>query len=126
MGPGLAFYLATIFNGASFPGRVIPGVLADKLGRFNIFIAATVSSGILTFCWQRVKSNVAILVFTAIFGFCSGAIVSGMAVSFASIPKDPQNIGTYMGMGMAPLSTTVVGQLAISSLWAEGLSPSIY
>jgi MFS family permease len=101
MSPGLAFYLAAIFNGASFPGRVIPGILADKLGRFNMFIAATVSSGILTFCWQRVKGNAAILAFTAIFGFCAGAIVSGMVVSFASVPKDPQNIGTYMGMGMA-------------------------
>jgi MFS family permease len=108
MSPGLAFYLAAIFNGASFPSRVIPGILADKLGRFNIFIAATVSSGILTFCWPKVKSNAAILVFAVIFGFCSGAIVSGMAVSFASIPQDPKNIGTYMGMGMAISATAAL------------------
>jgi MFS family permease len=101
MSPQLAFYLAAVFNGASFPGRVIPGVLADKLGRFNMFIAAVVSSGILTFCWPRVRSNGALFAFTAIFGFCSGAIVSGMVVSLASVPKDPKNIGTYMGMAMA-------------------------
>ncbi|EEP76862.1 predicted protein [Uncinocarpus reesii 1704] len=98
MSPYLAFYLAAIFNGASFLGRVIPGILADKLGRFNVFISATVSSGILTFCWPRVHSNAALIVFGSIFGFCSGAITSGMAVSFTSIPKDPRNIGTYMGV----------------------------
>ena len=100
MSASMSFYLAAIFNGASFPGRVIPGILADKLGRFNMFITATVSSGILTFCWQSVHSNTALIIFTIIFGFCSGAITTGMAVSFTSIPTDPRNIGTYMGMGM--------------------------
>lgn len=100
MSASMSFYLAAIFNGASFPGRVIPGIMADKLGRFNMFITATVSSGILTFCWQRVHSNAALIVFAIVFGFCSGAITTGMAVSFTSIPKDPKNIGTYMGMGM--------------------------
>lgn len=101
MSPRLAFYLSAIFNGASFFGRVIPGILAFKLGQFNMFVFATLSSAIITFCWQEVHSNTAIIVFTSIFGFCAGAIVSSMAVSFASVPKDPRNIGTYMGMGMA-------------------------
>jgi MFS family permease len=101
MSPTLSFYLVAIYNGASFPGRVVPAVLSDKIGRLNTLCAAGVSSGILILCWQRVHSNAAILVFTSIFGFCSGAIVSGGSVSLASCPRDPKNIGTYMGMGIA-------------------------
>lgn len=104
MSPSLAFYLVAILNGASLPGRILPGILADKFGRMNMLFAAGVSTGMLTLCWQAVKSNAAILVFAVIFGFCSGAIVSGVAVGFASCPKDPKDIGTYMGMGMAVAS----------------------
>lgn len=101
MSEKLAFYLISILNGASFPGRVLPGILADKFGRFNMLFCSGLSTAILIFCWQRIKSNAAIIVFAGIFGFCSGAIISCSAVSLASTPKDPRNIGTYVGMGMA-------------------------
>ncbi|EGE06905.1 monocarboxylate permease [Trichophyton equinum CBS 127.97] len=38
-GVSLAFYLAAIFNAASFAGRVVASILADKLGRFNMFFS---------------------------------------------------------------------------------------
>jgi MFS family permease len=55
-----------------------------------------------------VHSNAAIIVFTAVFGFTSGAIFSAGAVSFASVPKDPRNIGTYMGMGLGTASVAAL------------------
>ena len=104
MSSTLSLYLISIYNGASLLGRVIPGILADKIGRFNVYFAAASSSAVLGFCWQRVTSNAAVIVFAAIYGFCSGAIVSMMSVCFASVPKDPKNIGTYLGMGLAAAS----------------------
>lgn len=101
MSPGLAFYLASIFNGASFPGRIFPAILADKLGRYNVFILTVVSCGILSFVWQRVETNAALIVFAAIFGFCSGTIITGMAIAFMSITEDPVEIPTVMGQAMA-------------------------
>jgi hypothetical protein len=38
----------------------------------------------------------------------TGAIVSGVSVSVVSVPKDPRNIGTYMGMGMAMASVAAL------------------
>ncbi|RFU35388.1 hypothetical protein B7463_g931, partial [Scytalidium lignicola] len=96
----LSLYLTAILNASSFVGRVIPGVTADKVGRLNMLIVAAFSSGILCLCWQKTTSNASIIVFAALYGFCSGAVVSLMPVCLASIPKNPQNIGTYMGMGM--------------------------
>ena len=36
MAASLVQYLVPILNGASFFGRTIPGILADKVGRFNM------------------------------------------------------------------------------------------
>jgi MFS family permease len=104
MSTDLAAYIIAILNAGSFFGRVIPGVLGDKLGRYNAFSAAALSSGVLLLCMQWLNSNASIIVFSGLYGFCSGAIVSGMSVVLAQIPKDPREIGTYMGMGMATIS----------------------
>ena len=83
----LAFYLSSIFNGASFFGRVIAGIIADKVGRLNMLFVIAVSTGILGLCWQRITSNAAIIIFAVLYGFCSGAVVSLSAVCFAQVPK---------------------------------------
>jgi MFS family permease len=101
MSSELASYLISILNGASFFGRVIPGILADKLGRLNMLCVVAFSSAILIFCWPKIITNASIIVFSGLYGFCSGAIISLMAACLAQAPKDPRNIGTYMGMGMA-------------------------
>lgn len=100
MSKELASYLVAVLNGASLLGRVLPGVLADRFGRLNILCAAGLSTGILIFCWPSITTSASVIVFSALFGFCSGAIISGMSVCLATCPSDPRNIGTYMGMGM--------------------------
>lgn len=100
MSAQLSSYLVAILNGASFFGRVIPGIMADKVGRINMFGVIGVCTGILIFCWQKITTNAGIIVFAAIYGFFSGAIVSLVTTCFTTVPKDPRNIGTYMGMGM--------------------------
>ena len=104
MSARLSLYLLAIVNAASFFGRVIPGILADKLGRLNAFFAAALSAGILAICWQRVTTNAEMIVFAVLYGFFSGAVISLMSVCFAQVPKSPQNIGTYMGMAMFVVS----------------------
>lgn len=100
----LANYTASILNGASLFGRIIPGILADKLGPLNMLFCAGISTGILIECWPQTTTNATIIVFALLYGFCSGAIISLMSVCLARVPKDPRNIGTYMGMGMFVIS----------------------
>lgn len=126
MSTSLAFYTQSILNATSFPGRVIPAILSDKLGKQNVLTAAGISSGILALCWQRMQGNAGILAFAAVYGFCSGAIISGTSVSLASVPRDPKNIGTYMGMGMRVASlAALVGPPISGALVSRyhGLSP---
>lgn len=99
-----ASYLIAILNGASFPGRVVPGILSDKLGRFNMYLLAAVVTAILLFCWPQCKSHGAIYAFAVLYGFFSGGIVSGNAISLASSTDNPQNVGTYMGQALPIIS----------------------
>jgi MFS family permease len=101
MDPSLAGYLLAIINAASTFGRIIPGVLADKYGRLNIFSLGALATGIIIFCMNLAASNAALVVFSVFFGFVSGTIISGASAAFSLCPRDPRNIGTYMGMGMS-------------------------
>ena len=105
MGTELAFYLTAILNATSFFGRVIAGINADRVGRLNMLFVMSISTGILAFCWQKCTSNAPIIVFAALYGFTSGAIVSLMTACFAQIPRSPSDIGTYLGQGLLVVAT---------------------
>ncbi|XXG96376.1 hypothetical protein Hte_002658 [Hypoxylon texense] len=98
--PLSASYLVAILNGSSFPGRVIPGILSDKLGRFNMLALAGIVTSVLLFVWPQFVSRGAIYAFTVLYGLASGGIISGLSVNLASTTTNPTNIGTYMGQAM--------------------------
>lgn len=100
MGTALAANLLAIINGSSTLGRILPGILADRLGRLNMFAFAGISTGVMVFCINEPQSNAAIIVYAAFFGFVSGTIISSASAAISLCTKDPRNIGTYMGMGM--------------------------
>ncbi|XP_014554678.1 hypothetical protein COCVIDRAFT_39426 [Bipolaris victoriae FI3] len=101
MSPTFAGYLLSILNAASTFGRIIPGVLADKWGKINMFGFGGVITGIVIYTMNEADSNAALIVYAVFFGFTSGTIISGGSAAFSTCPKDARNVGTYMGMGMA-------------------------
>jgi MFS family permease len=101
MSPTLAGYLLAILNAASTFGRIIPGVLADKYGRLNMFALGGVVSGVIIFFMNLATDNAGLIVYAAFFGFASGTIISGASAAFSTCASDPRDIGTYMGMGMS-------------------------
>ncbi|KAH7324865.1 major facilitator superfamily domain-containing protein [Stachybotrys elegans] len=106
--PALASYLLSILNAASFFGRVIPGILADKYGRLNIFATMALASSIMIFCMNQVQSDAGFVVFTVIFGLTSGGCVSGCAACFSICITDPKRTGSYLGMGLGIASLAVL------------------
>ncbi|KAH7213374.1 major facilitator superfamily domain-containing protein [Fusarium redolens] len=99
--PTLASYLLAITNAASTFGRIIPGVLADKYGRLNVYSLGGLCTGVVILCMNEAKTTAALVVYALVFGFCSGTIISGVSAAFTLVSKDPRNNGTYMGMGLA-------------------------
>ncbi|KFY84536.1 hypothetical protein V500_09221 [Pseudogymnoascus sp. VKM F-4518 (FW-2643)] len=101
MDPTLAGYLLAIVNASSTFGRIIPGVLADKYGRLNVFALGAISTGIAIFCMNSAKTNGELIGYAVVFGFTSGTIISGLSACISLCAKDPREIGMYMGMGMS-------------------------
>ncbi|KPM34231.1 hypothetical protein AK830_g12337, partial [Neonectria ditissima] len=94
-------YLLPILNAVSIFGRILPGLVADKIGRYNVMIAIMFISAL--FClavWIPVKDTAGILVFAIIFGFSSGGYVSLAPTLIAQI-SDIRQIGTRVGTAFA-------------------------
>ncbi|KND90986.1 Riboflavin transporter MCH5 [Tolypocladium ophioglossoides CBS 100239] len=103
MGQDLASYLLAILNAASIFGRVLPGVIADKLGRYNTLIIKGACSGVLLLCWPAITSNASTIIFAILYGFFSGGIVSLMSPCIAQVTPHANQLGTYLGMAMTIL-----------------------
>lgn len=84
--PTFAYQVLAIVNGGSFFGRWAPGLVADKIGRFNTMIA-TVALCLVSVLVFWLPSNVIpidsesaitplIVVFAVLFGFASGSNIS--------------------------------------------------
>jgi len=72
----LAQYLVSILNAGSVFGRTLPGILGDKVGRFNVMVVFSAMTSIFILAvFIPAKSNVGQLVFAPLFGFSSGAAI---------------------------------------------------
>lgn len=101
--------MQAILNAASWPSRLLCGVLADKFGALNTLTFVSLGTGITLLCWQVVHSHAGIIVFSAMFGLISGGVLTAGMFAFASMPSNPQNIGTYIGMafGVGGIATLI-------------------
>lgn len=91
MSPNLAFYLVSVVNSASFFGRILPGFVADKWGRFNMLAISAFTSGVIAFCWTAATSTAELAIWTATYGFASGVGLSAECLTDAllMIPARP-------------------------------------
>lgn len=75
--PSIGNNILTIINCASILGRILPGILGDKIGRLNTFIISATSSGVVVIAlWLPAKNDAVILVLALLFGLSSGAFVA--------------------------------------------------
>ncbi|OGM39540.1 monocarboxylate transporter [Aspergillus bombycis] len=100
----LAGYLLTILNAASLPGRILPGYLGDKLGRFNVMIAmCALSAVVLLVLWLpgtllSPGSAAIYIVFSLLYGFASGAFVGMVPALLSQISPDVTKTGVRQGV----------------------------
>jgi MFS family permease len=72
MSASLAFYLVSIVNAASLFGRILPGFVSERLGRFNMLFFSCLFAGIIAFCWTTATSTAGLVVWCIAYGFASG------------------------------------------------------
>ncbi|EFR02014.1 hypothetical protein MGYG_05017 [Nannizzia gypsea CBS 118893] len=104
MDPGLTAYLLTILNSASLPGRILPGYLGDKWGRFNVMIMMCVLSAIVILGFWIPGTTVnpgsaaVYISFRLLYGFASGAFVGMVPALLSQISADVTKIGARQGV----------------------------
>jgi MFS family permease len=67
-----AFYLVAIINFLSLLGRIIPGIIADKVGPFNCFVPSAVIGAILTYACIGIHNAAGLYAFCVLYGLFSG------------------------------------------------------
>ncbi|KAI1611318.1 MFS transporter, MCP family, solute carrier family 16, member 10 [Exophiala viscosa] len=103
MSRNLAWYTISILNAGSLVGRLSAGFLSAYLGDLNVLTSSSGICGLLIFCWYRIHSNAAIIVFSVLFGMFSGVVVGMFASTLAHTAPHPSQIGTYIGMAVGIL-----------------------
>ncbi|KAJ7220244.1 major facilitator superfamily domain-containing protein [Mycena pura] len=93
----MTFYSVSVLNAASLFGRIVPGFLADRWGRFNMMVATALASAILTFASIAARNEASVLVIGVLYGFASGNVVSLQGACVPAFMDDPTKIGVAIG-----------------------------
>jgi cyanate permease len=81
-----SFYMISIMNAATLFGRVIPGIVADRVGHYNVMVFVLLVSGMISFCWTAVHSLAGLVIWSIAYGFSSG-VSHPLPIFSASISK---------------------------------------
>ncbi|KAJ7160339.1 major facilitator superfamily domain-containing protein [Mycena filopes] len=113
------YYLA-IMCGTAIVGRIAPGFVADRVGRFNVLAFATMFSGILILAlWYTSSAQPNLIAFASIYGFASGpffSLLSPTVVQISLIEEVGARIGmAFIFMSTAALAGTPIGGVFIRS-----------
>lgn len=110
----LPVYMVPLVSGGSALGRIVPNLFTERTGPLNMLILCNGSSAILAFCWLAVYDAPGLVVFSLMYGFWSGTIVSLLPLTVASLCPSLGVFGTRMGINavVTGLGTLVGNPLA--------------
>ncbi|KAK0384444.1 hypothetical protein NLU13_8530 [Sarocladium strictum] len=100
--------LLLLMNGIGIVGRVLPSVVADKLGAVTMFLPMAASTALLMYCWPAVETIDGLWGWAAIYGITAGGIQSLFPSALSSLTLDPRKQGTRIGMTFTIVSFAVL------------------
>lgn len=87
-----------MMNMGGVVGRILPAILSDRVGRFNILVPSALISGVLTLAlWTPAHTLPLVMVYAILYGGASGAFISVMTPCVAQI-SDVREIGRRIGL----------------------------
>ncbi|KAJ6089858.1 hypothetical protein N7467_005074 [Penicillium canescens] len=83
----MSYLLIPFLNVGAIPGRFLPGLVADRVGRFNVMALTSLLCSILTLAlWMKAGDDLtAIICYAVFFGFWSGAAISLTPVCISQV-----------------------------------------
>ncbi|KAK9472951.1 major facilitator superfamily domain-containing protein [Dipodascopsis tothii] len=126
-----AFFLLAYMNGGSFFGRVITGWLADRVGKYNMYISSALVAGIITIAlWIPAHTVPTIVLYSVLYGYFSGAVLGMYPAVVAQISPNDE-IGTRIGaissfMSFASLSGLPIAGAVLTTGGGSFFAPSMF
>lgn len=112
---GVSPHILAILNAASIFGRGIPGIVADRFGRFNVMIlcSALCASSIFGLWYNATSSTAMTTAFAVLYGFFSGSAYSLTPVCVSQLCRT-ENYATRYGTAYGVVSLATLGGIPIS------------
>ncbi|KAK7689981.1 hypothetical protein QCA50_006621 [Cerrena zonata] len=109
MSPSLSFAVLAVLNGGGILGRLVPPVLSDTAGRFNLLIPSVFLAGLCTMVfWIFAKTTTEIMLYAILYGFFSGAFNALIIPCIAQI-SEIREIGVRIGILYSIISFSSLG-----------------
>ncbi|KAG6816511.1 hypothetical protein H0H87_005513 [Tephrocybe sp. NHM501043] len=94
-----SFYLVSIANASSGLGRVVSGIIVDKLGPVNVSVPFTVAAALVTYLWPLAHTKSVMIAVAIVYGFTSAAYVSTFQMPAYAL-GDIEDVGRRAGLVM--------------------------
>lgn len=109
-----SYLLLSYLNAGSVLGRVLPGLLADKIGRFNVIILTiTICLVTVLAIWLPAgDSNAALIAYAVLFGFGSGSNIGLVPVCLGQL-CDHRKFGRLFSTAMMVASFGTLSSVPI-------------
>ncbi|KAJ0159433.1 putative transporter MCH4 [Colletotrichum tanaceti] len=128
-GPDVGYSLVAILNGTSCLGRIMTGIIGDRLGHLNILLTMIGVSIVFTgvvFVPFGTKHIGALYAFAALWGYGSGSFLSSTPVCVGKT-CEPKDYGRYLGTmnfvaSFSLLVTVPIGGQTLESMGGTALS----
>ncbi|KAI0738848.1 MFS general substrate transporter [Daedaleopsis nitida] len=117
-----SFYIVSAMNGGSVVGRIVPALVADCIGRFNIAAPSALLMALLALVfWTFARSLVPIIAFAVLYGCFAGAFLA-MQIPCVTQISDMKEVGTRIGVlySVASFAVLAGGPTAGAVLQAGG------
>ncbi|KAJ3512143.1 hypothetical protein NLJ89_g3694 [Agrocybe chaxingu] len=105
--PDFSFYLLSIANASSGIGRILTGLLCDRVGAINVIAPMSLAAAIMTFAWPYARSQGSLIAVAILYGFASSSFVSAFNMPVYSM-GEMGDVGRRLGTVMV---FTAVGAL---------------
>ncbi|KAJ7184639.1 MFS general substrate transporter [Mycena filopes] len=116
--PSFDVYLLAIANGSSGVGRIMTGLLADRIGCMSVMIPGTLLAAVVTYAWPFATTLPALVAVAVLYGFASGIFVALQAVPLIHMGA-MSDVGRRTGTLFSILSISALAGPPISGAIAD-------
>ena len=92
-------YLVAMLNAGGVFGRLLPNLIADKIGYLNMQTVCAICTVVTAFCWIPITTSSQVFAFSPAFAFVAGGFVT-FGPSVVSLTRDISALGVRMGIDL--------------------------